>query len=258
MNKEGISVFVTGTAGSGKTTFSIAFQNWLKSRNIDCSLVNLDPGVDIDFEFDVDIRSWIDLYEVMEEYNLGPNGAQIACADMVALHLNAIKEEVDSLNSDYIIFDTPGQTELFSFRESSKRIVSELGTENSTIILFVYDPYITNSATLFSSVKMLAAAIELRFGYPLFGILSKTDLIPEEEKNRIMSRINDNEFLYNEILNEKGTLSKELSINFLRSLSDLGIANTIIPVSSETLEGMENVYAQIEDILRQGEEVDDL
>ena len=57
---------------------------------------------------DVDIRDWIKLDDVMKEYGVGPNGAQIIAADLLALNIDEMKEIIESLESDYVIFDTPG------------------------------------------------------------------------------------------------------------------------------------------------------
>ena len=54
----------------------------------------------------------------MEEYELGPNGALIAASDLIAVNLNSVKEELDDLKPDYILVDTPGQLELFAFKDS--------------------------------------------------------------------------------------------------------------------------------------------
>jgi hypothetical protein len=59
----------------------------------------------------------------MDANRLGPNGAQIACADMIALNTEDVKKSINSFKSDYILLDTPGQLELFVFRESKYREV---------------------------------------------------------------------------------------------------------------------------------------
>ena len=65
---------------------------------------------------DVDVRDYIDIRTLMETYNLGPNGSLVMASDMIATRLDDIQTEVDSLNPDYVIIDTPGQIELFAFR----------------------------------------------------------------------------------------------------------------------------------------------
>ncbi len=115
--KQNIFLYFMGTAGSGKTTLVNTFLKWCQLHSLDAITVNLDPGVrSVPYKPDVDIRDWISLTEIMESHDLGPNGAQIACADMIALNIGEIKEQVEGFKSDYILIDIPGQLELFVFR----------------------------------------------------------------------------------------------------------------------------------------------
>ena len=99
-------IYFIGTAGSGKSTLTYAFQQWTERLGIDAISVNLDPGVDrLLYSPDIDIRDWIVLDEVMDEYGLGPNGAQIACADMLAIKIREIKEIIDKFDADYVLID---------------------------------------------------------------------------------------------------------------------------------------------------------
>jgi GTPase SAR1 family protein len=68
-------VFIIGTAGAGKSVFTAAFGEWLKMSKQDVCMVNLDPGaLDIPYSPDVDVRNYVNLENLMEEYHLGPNG----------------------------------------------------------------------------------------------------------------------------------------------------------------------------------------
>ena len=121
---EPATLYFTGTAGAGKTTAVKAFAQWLKTNGYDATIVNLDPGNEsTELSPDVDVREWVRLPDLMDEYDLGPNGAQVAAADMIALKVFEIKQALAEFHSDYVLIDTPGQIELFAFRESSKAIV---------------------------------------------------------------------------------------------------------------------------------------
>ena len=81
-------LYFTGTAGSGKSSLVHAYQEWLDNIGLESIIVNLDPGADyLPYNADVDIRDWVNLSEVMEDYSLGPNGAQIAAADLMAVNI---------------------------------------------------------------------------------------------------------------------------------------------------------------------------
>ena len=55
----------------------------------------------------------------MNEYDLGPNGAQILAADLVAAQAMEVADELHALSGELMVVDTPGQVELFAFREAS-------------------------------------------------------------------------------------------------------------------------------------------
>ena len=114
-----ISIFFAGTAGAGKSTLVGTFQRWMDENGYHALTVNLDPGAEVlAYDADLDVREWVVLRQIMEEYNLGPNGAQIVAADMMALQSQDIAFAVAEMEADYVLFDVPGQLELFAFRSS--------------------------------------------------------------------------------------------------------------------------------------------
>ena len=73
-----VNIYFVGTAGSGKSSLVYAFQQWMTLEGLDCITINLDPGAEfIPYVPDIDIRDWVKVSEVMEDYGLGPNGAQM-------------------------------------------------------------------------------------------------------------------------------------------------------------------------------------
>ena len=67
---------VIGAPGSGKSTYCDGMQQFLSAIGRKCSIVNLDPANDrTSYECALDIRDLVTLEEIMEEDNLGPNGA---------------------------------------------------------------------------------------------------------------------------------------------------------------------------------------
>ena len=129
-----ISIYFIGTAGSGKSSLVHAFRYWSEQRGVNVISVNLDPGVDkLPYTPDVDVREWINIQEIMKEYGLGPNGAQIACADLLALNSTEVLERILEFRADYVLMDTPGQLELFVFRRAGKILVDQLNPKESLI-----------------------------------------------------------------------------------------------------------------------------
>ena len=152
---EPIFLYFVGTAGSGKSSLTHAFKLWMDRMGYNAAAINLDPGVaHLPYSPDIDIREWFVLSEIMDEYGLGPNGAQIVAADLTALRAGEIKTLTDELSSDYFLIDTPGQMELFTFRECSSIIIKALNEQGSAIV-FLYDPMLSTTPSSF----VLSAAV---------------------------------------------------------------------------------------------------
>ena len=95
------NIYFVGTAGSGKSTMVGAFKRWLDDNEIDSIVVNLDPGAEkLPYVPDVDSREWINLDEVMSQYGLGPNGAQIVAADLMAVNIKKVSDILDTIATD--------------------------------------------------------------------------------------------------------------------------------------------------------------
>ena len=145
-------IYITGTAGAGKSLLTSSLVSWYREKSQDAIAVNLDPGVlTLPYDPDVDIRNSIDMQQIMTDYSLGPNGALIFANDLIASKLNEIQEEIDGTTADFVVVDTPGQIELFAFRESGPFIAKGLQAE-SKVLLFLMDSLVASSPTNFLSL----------------------------------------------------------------------------------------------------------
>lgn len=252
--KEKIFVYFIGTAGSGKSTLTNSFKNWLELKSLDAITVNLDPGAEnISYVPDVDIRDWISLQEVMDEYGLGPNGSQIVSADMIALNSEDIKESIDSFQSDYILVDTPGQLELFVFRESGKYIINYLNKERS-IIAYLIDYSLANSASGYISQMLLSLNTNFRLKKPQINILSKSDLLDEKDREKIIIWSKDKDVLLSSVENEEPSLHREINEKILQILFDFENTSILKPIGKDYY-GIEDLYNSIQLQFKGGEDL---
>jgi len=244
--KEEIFVYFIGTAGSGKSTLTANFQEWFKLRGLDAVILNLDPGAEnLPYEPDIDIRDWISLKEVMETHELGPNGAQIACADMIALNTDDIKRSIESFKSDYILVDTPGQLELFVFRESGKYTVEFLNPEKS-IICYLLDPILARTASGFISQLLLSINTNFRLNCPHINVLSKSDLLSDKDLEIIKKWSDSTDEIYGAITIEEPSVYREMSEAISHLIQEFGGHTKLIPTSKDNLKGIEDIYTCIQ------------
>lgn len=238
---------IIGTAGSGKTALTSAFSEWLKDNERNVSILNLDPGVKwLPYAPDIDIREYIDFEIVMEKYNLGPNGALVACIDMIANYFGEIRDEISTLEPEFLLVDTPGQMELFAFRTVGPYIISRIGGENM-IVLCLLDSIFTKNPSSFVSALLLSTSVQYRFLKPQINVISKSDLLTLEEKEKIEHWIENPEELKMVLMEKEQVLRGELNKKLIDAISSELLADLVF-TSAVTWEGLDNLFALIQRI----------
>jgi GTPase SAR1 family protein len=246
-------VFMLGTAGSGKTMLTAAFSEWLKMSKQDVAIVNLDPGALIlPYSPDVDVRNYVDVGEIMEKYGLGPNGALVMASDLIADEIEQISREIEEQRSDIVLVDTSGQMELFAFRASGPYIANEL-TKESKAIIYLFDAVFSVNPLNYVSNLFLSAAIYNRFLLPQAHLLSKCDLLPKEEVDRVVDWSANPKSLETAIEEKLEGTKRLLSRNMMLAIYKLGLKSLLLPVSAKTNEGLINFNTVLERILAGGD-----
>jgi GPN-loop GTPase len=249
-------IFITGTAGAGKSLLASSLLSWYKEKGQDAISVNLDPGAtSLPYNPDVDIRTKINFEDLMNELSLGPNGALVLATDLTASKVSEVQEEIDSTNPDFVIVDTPGQIELFVFRESGPFIGRNLSGDSKSL-LFLFDSLVASSPTNFLSLALLATSVKLRMGLPQIHVLSKTDLAPEAVASTMKwsrESASFEEALSKARSGEEYTFYSQL----FRSLRRVSLSAGLCPVSSFTRDGLVALIGEISRVARGGEELAD-
>ncbi len=256
MSEEAGVVFVTGTAGAGKTTFVRGFADWMRTSGYDARVVNLDPGLEgEELAPDVDIRDWVRLSDLQDEYGLGPNGAQVAAADLIALKVFEVKQAIAESPADYVLVDTPGQIELFAFREASKAIVEALGGDRA-LLAFLFDPTLARTAAGYVSLLMLSATVEFRFRLPMVNVLAKSDVLSPEQLGEVLGWSEEPTRLYDAVQAPAPTPDVQLSTELFRAIETMGPAMGLVPASAKERTGLEGFYRECQRVFAGGEDLE--
>lgn len=246
------AIFITGTAGAGKSLLTSRLLQWYKDNNVYPVSLNLDPGAaSLPYEPDIDVRDYIDIATIMDSYSLGPNGSLVMASDMIATKLDEIQKEVDELNPDYVIVDTPGQIELFAFRASGPYFVSNFHADNK-VTIFAFDAMLVSSPINFVSISLLASSVKLRLKTAQINALTKRDLVIEKLKD-MLDWASPGAALEHALNSEKDAEYSLLSKELARVMSKGGFGQNMIAVSSVTMNGMVNLAAALSRTLNQGE-----
>ncbi len=249
-------VFITGTAGSGKSMLTAALVSWYREKSQSAITVNLDPGVaGLPYDPDVDVRTMIELVDVMKDYSLGPNGALILASDLIATKLPEIQDEIDSTNADFVIVDTPGQIELFAFRESGPFVARSL-VADSKAVLFLIDSMAAATPTNFLSLLLLATSVQLRMGLPVLQILSKTDIAKNAKEVLAWGR--DAAKFEESLASTKSGDAYTFYSHVFRALRKAAVNPDLYPVSGYTRDGFIALVGELARIAKGGEEIEDI
>ena len=249
------TIFISGTAGSGKSLLTSKLYDYYTKNGAFAAILNLDPGVEnMPYTCDVDVRDYVDYVSIMQKYDLGPNGALIMANDLIASKIDNIQNEVNRVNPDYLIVDTPGQIELFAYRSSGPFLVENISSEEKTNI-FLFDGALINTPVNFVSIALLATSIRLRLKIATVNVLTKTDLIGAKLKD-ILQWSTSLSKLEDAIGKEADGDTYTLTTNILRGLNLGGFAQGLIPISNVTGDGFVNLEGALSRILNLGEEVE--
>lgn len=172
---------VLGPPGAGKTTYCQGMQMFLRQLGRRCEIINLDFANDIlPYQAIIDVRELVSLERVMEEFDLGPNGGIIHCMEYLVTHLDWLEEKIGNLEPTYILFDLPGQVELFTHYTHLETILHALQKNVDCRLCSVHllDSFYCCEPATFISAVLLIASTMLRMALPHVNVLTKIDLLP--------------------------------------------------------------------------------
>ncbi|KIP12806.1 hypothetical protein PHLGIDRAFT_27182 [Phlebiopsis gigantea 11061_1 CR5-6] len=192
------AVLVTGPAGAGKSTFCNGLMTHLQTSKRTGHLVNLDPAANSDaFEYEpaIDIRDLVSLEDVMSELEYGPNGGLVYCFEYLLENMDWLDEELGGYDDDYLIFDCPGQIELYThhpFLPTLVRHLQRMGLRVCATYL-IESQFMEDKYKFFSGVLSAMSAM-VNLEVPWVNIMSKMDLVtsnsddPASGRNGIRAR----------------------------------------------------------------------
>jgi GTPase SAR1 family protein len=245
--------FVVGTAGSGKSELTGFFTRWLSLQGEDAMAVNLDPGAAIlPYSANVDVRDYIRVEDVMEEFSLGPNGGLMLACDMMVEIVDQLTNDVEDFDPDIALVDTPGQLELFAFRNIGAEIAYGL-TEASKGIIYLFDSSFCRDPLNYVMNTFIASAVNSRFLLPQFSVLSKADLLDDVEIEEISSWSEDTALLEVAINRRLTGLNRLMSQDMMEVIGRLGIEIMPVPVSTRTNLGFNRLYSELSQVFTEGE-----
>ncbi|CAI8496177.1 unnamed protein product [Hanseniaspora opuntiae] len=174
------TVICIGMAGSGKTTFMQRLNSHLHAEKNPPYVINLDPAtLKVPFGCHIDIRDSIKYKKVMENYDLGPNGAIVTSLNLFSTKIDQVMKIVEKRSTTFenCIIDTPGQIECFVWSASGSIITESFASQYPTVIAYIVDTPRNQSPSTFMSNMLYACSILYKTKLPMILVFNKNDVV---------------------------------------------------------------------------------
>lgn len=224
-------------------------------------VVNLDPAAEyFDYEPLVDIRELIQLDDAMEddELRFGPNGGLVFCMEYLVENSSWLEEKLGDVDDDYIIFDCPGQIELYTHMTVIRQLISMLQNLNFRICsIFLVDSQFMVDGPKFLSGTMAALSVMINLELPHVNILSKMDLLSKSAKKQLDKFLEPDPHglladMERDSWNEK---YRNLTEAIGRLIEDYSLVR-FYPLNIKNQESLADIKLTIDNIIQYGEDED--
>lgn len=207
---------VVGPPGSGKSTYCKVIADNLRQLGRNAKVINLDPANDnLTYRPTANICDLINVDQVMDKLKLGPNGALMRCMDelnnnfswlfdQIVIQLQDAEQKFKKAHEEtsekpnqvdvmkfrpYLLFDCPGQSELYTHSPAMKQIIQKLMKKNEYFdlrlaCLNLCDSYHASDLFKYIGFVMNSLSTMIHLELPHVNVLSKVDIIEKHGKTR--------------------------------------------------------------------------
>ncbi|VVC44595.1 GPN-loop GTPase,P-loop containing nucleoside triphosphate hydrolase [Cinara cedri] len=253
---------VMGPAGSGKSTYCSAVSQHIENEKNSVIVVNLDPAAE-HFEYTptVDIRELIHIDDAMEDelLHFGPNGGLVFCMEYLIENQEWLKDQLGDDDDDYVIFDLPGQIELYTHMKTVKQLAELLQNWGFNVCsVMLIDSQFMVDGPKFISGTMAALSVMINLELPHINVLSKMDLLSKTARKHLDSYLEpDTRALLSDVKNNTtwGKKYRHLSNRIGQMIEDYSLVQ-FVPLNIKDENSISDLQLTINTMIQYGEDQD--
>lgn len=220
----------------------------------------------------MDIRELIHLDDAMEDEELhyGPNGGLVFCLEYLIENQEWLKQQlcgggeedddiIEDPDDDYILFDMPGQIELYTHLKVGRQLVELLESWNFRVCsVFLIDSQFMIDGSKFLSGTMAALSVMVNMELPHVNVLSKMDLLSKTSRGQLEKYLEpDAHALLGQVSSESswGRKYQRLSEAIGNLIEDFSLVR-FSPLYLNDEESINDLLLTIDNVLQFGEDAD--
>ena len=206
----------------------------------------------------LDVRDLISVDDVTETMSLGPNGALVYCMEFLLENIEWLEEKLDQfIDNDYVVFDLPGQIELYTHFPFMSRLIKYLHGWNFRVqAVYLLDSQFMADSPKFFGGCLSALSCMVQLQVPHINVMSKMDLVRGVDNERIEEfNFPDTDMLLKELAYHTSDRHMRLNVAMGKLLDDFSMVG-FVPLNIADNESIANLLLLTDQALQYEDEIE--
>ncbi|KAJ6661263.1 hypothetical protein lerEdw1_015400 [Lerista edwardsae] len=178
-----------------------------------------------------------------ERYGLGPNGGIVTSLNLFATRFDQVMQFIEKRqsSSQYVLIDTPGQIEVFTWSASGSIITEALASSFPSVVVYVMDTSRSTNPVTFMSNMLYACSILYKTKLPFIVAMNKTDIV---DHSFAVEWMQDFE-IFQDALNQEVSFVSNLTRSMSLVLDEFYSSLKVVGISAVQGTGLDEFFEQV-------------